>query len=296
MYNHSRRDSSHRPNKLLAREGVVQLRTGIEEETMATRFVPTAVRSGLEALATERERTLVEQDAFETFRTHVTAIDPPEDGTDGAREQRSDARRVLVRRSRSGKRLQRVREAYRESVMTVSHYEEEYDDSLAESLAEEFGPDVAGAVMTGDRFARSLREQLLAASRQACTRRRNFRTVLTRETEALQAAEGTITTLGAVIDTLDSRSLESWSSADLTDAHNRLLTAEERCEELASDRQATLRSRGLPGPTPVDIDHDLAEYLYQSLSVTYPVLADITDLAETLQTERRRVERALGRY
>jgi hypothetical protein len=260
---------------------------------MATRFVPAAVRSALEALTTERERTIAERTAFETFRTHVTAIEPPENGLAGTHEQRSGAGRALMGGSRSDGRLRRVRDAYRESVMSVSHYGNEYDDSLAESLAEEFGPEVAGALTTGDRFTRSLREGLLTASREACTRRGTFLTVLAREVESLRAAEETITALGSALDTLDARSLESWSPVALADSYERLLTAEERCEELASERQATLHSHGLPGPTPVDPDLDLTEYLYQSLPVTYPVLADLADLADTLGGERHRVERAM---
>ncbi|PSP71933.1 hypothetical protein BRC86_13995 [Halobacteriales archaeon QS_3_64_16] len=198
-----------------------------------------------------------------------------------------------MKQSHSDDRLRRVQDAYRESVMSMSHYEDEYDDSLAESLAEEFGPEVAGAVLTGDQFTRSLREQLLTASREACTRRTTFLTVLTRETESLQTAEETITALGSALETLDARSLESWSPVELADSYEQLLTAEDRCEELVSERQTTLHSHGLPGPMPIDSDLDLTEYLYQSLSVTHPVLADLADLADTLRGERQRVERAM---
>ena len=260
---------------------------------MATQFVPAAVRSALEILATERERTLAERDAFKAFRTHVTTIEPPKNRASSTHGRQSSAQRTLVKQSHSDERLQRVRDAYRESVMSMPHYEDEYDDSLTESLAEEFGPEVAGAVLTGDQFTRSLREQLLTASREACSRRTTFLTVLTQETESLQAAEETITALGSALDTLDARSLESWSPVELADSYERLLTAEERCEELASERQTTLHSHSLPGPTPVDSDLDLVEYLYQSLPVTYPVLADLADLADTLGGERQRVERAM---
>jgi len=43
----------------------------------------------------------------------------------------------------AGTRLETVREAYRETVMSVEHYEEVYDKTLCEDVAAEFGSEIA---------------------------------------------------------------------------------------------------------------------------------------------------------
>lgn len=66
---------------------------------------------------------------------------------------------------------------------------------------------------------------------------------------------------------------------------------QQECDQLAADRQDTLREQRIPGTHHVDLE--FIQYLYESLSVTYPVLADIASPAETLRIAQHGVERAL---
>jgi hypothetical protein len=259
---------------------------------MAIRFVATQTRSALDALATEHKRTTAEQDAFAEFRNRITAMDVSQASLENRHDQRLGVQAMI--QSQPNKQLQRVREAYRETIMSVSHYDEEYHDLLSESLAEEFGLEIASALTTGKQFTPPLRDQLLKENQQARAERTTFLKSLSREIEDLRSADELITEIGSNLDTLNIRSLEMWPIADLTETHNQLLATEERCEELATMRQATLQNPRIPGPTSTDLD--LNEYLYQSLSITYPVLADLADLADTLRTERSRVECTLCSY
>jgi hypothetical protein len=259
---------------------------------MATRFVATQTRSALDALATEHERTTAEQDAFAEFHDRITAMDVSQASLDNGHDQRLGVQAIM--QSQPNKQLQRVRKAYRETIMSVSHYNKEYHDLLPESLAKEFGPEIASALTTGKQFTSPLRDQLLKENQQARAERTTFLKSLSRETEDLRSVNELITEIGSNLDTLNIRSLETWAIADLTESHNQLLAAEERCEELSTMRQSTLQNPRIPGPTTNDLD--LNEYLYQSLSITYPVLADLADLADTLRTERSRVECTLCSY
>lgn len=258
---------------------------------MTARFTATHIQSALEELGTERERIIAERDAFAKFRDRIAVMDVSQDRPDSGHDQRLSLQAATL--SQSINQLQCVREAYRETVMSTSHYDEDYDESLSESLAAEFGPEVANALMTGTHLSISLRNRLLRESQQAYVERVHFLNGLSREIEDLHTADKTITMIGTDLDTLNVRSLETWATADLTESHKQLITAEDRCEELAATRQATLQNARFPGPTPSELDLDLNEYLYQSLGVTYPILADLADLADTLRAERFRVERAL---
>ncbi|WP_449404506.1 DUF7260 family protein [Halococcus agarilyticus] len=64
------------------------------------------------------------------------------------------------------------------------------------------------------------------------------------------------------------------------------------CNQLAADRQATLREQRIPGTH--HIDHEFTQYLYETPPVTYPVPTDITNLVETLHNAQHGVERALN--
>lgn len=48
--------------------------------------------------------------------------------------------------------------------MAVDHYEDDYDESLPESFTEEFGPDVATAVVNGPGYSPTLQAALVDGS------------------------------------------------------------------------------------------------------------------------------------
>jgi hypothetical protein len=260
---------------------------------MVTQFVPTNTKSALDVLATERERTAAEQEAFAQFHDRIAARDISQGHPDGEYDHPASVHPTLQTQSDTQNQLQHIRESYRETVMSLPHYDDEYSDSLAESLAEEFCPEIATALTTGSQVTPPLRTHLITESQQAQTERADFLQILSRETESLRSADDRIATIGSDLDTLAADSLETWTTAELAESRDQVCAAEDRCEEVATARQSTLQTSRIPGPTPHDID--LNEYLYQSLAITYPVLADLAEMAETLHTERFRVNCALER-
>ncbi|HET7323142.1 MAG TPA: hypothetical protein VFJ06_02295 [Halococcus sp.] len=255
---------------------------------MVARFIGTHTRSALDALTIERERTATERDAFAAFHDRIDAMEVS--GADTGHDRRVGIH--STHDTQPNEQLQCVRESYEELVMNLPHYDDEYHESLTESLANEFCPAVAEALTTSTQFTAPLRSQLLTESQEAKIERTDFLKLLSRESESLQSADETIATIGTDLDTLTAHSLETWERADLTENHERVRAVVADCEAVAKARQATLETLCVPGPAHADID--LNEYLYQSLSVSYPVLADIADIAETLSREQARIEDALG--
>ena len=90
---------------------------------------------------------------------------------------------------------------------------------------------------------------------------------------------------------MNQQPLGAWSSTELRATDERLADFEAQCDDLAANRQAELRSQRIPGPS--STDEDLNEYLYESLPVTYPVLADLAGFRSLLVTARQHLERAL---
>ena len=261
---------------------------------MTVRFVPRHVRSAIEAVSTERQRTAAERDAFDRFADRVDAVDISTDCSTPRPDRPATTQVALRTESQSKSPLTDTRIAFRETVMDVSHYEEEYDESLKEHLSVEFSPEIATALTTGEQFIPALQEQLVTASRDASATRDTFLSALENETSSLRTADKQLTELGNEgidDDLLTSRSLEAWSRPELIDIHQQIQTCTRRCEDLARERQSTLHKQRVPSVRHIDLD--FVEYLYQSLSVTYPVLADIVSFEQTLDTTGSRIERAL---
>src|SRR5699024_8975085 len=133
-------------------------------------FVATQTCSALEALATEREMTNVEQNAFARFCDRLTAMEVSQPHLDI--EHNSQFNIPVTTQSPPNNQLQRIKEAYHETVLDIPHYDEVYNESLRESLTEEFSSEIATAVMTGEYLTPPLHNQLLLKSQQA----RNDRT------------------------------------------------------------------------------------------------------------------------
>ena len=261
---------------------------------MTTRFVPTKTRSAMEIVESDREWTTDERDAFATFTDRiadldVAAVDPPAD------EFQQPSTQLLAQSphdSNAATSLEEVRDIYRETVMAVEHYADVYDDTLEESLAQEFGPEVATTVLTSDQLTPQLRDRLVECSQQARKSRHSLLQGLKSEHSALKTADEKLTRLGAALDGIvGTRSFENWTDRELDSADERLRSRRRECEQLLTDRQATLSEQRVPSTH--RIDHEFSEYLYGSLSVTYPVVSDTTSLIDTLRTAHENVEQAL---
>ena len=241
---------------------------------------------------TEHERTAAERDAFAQFTDQIAALDTSAD-TAAMHSQTAAAQTLLQPDSQSDTNLTDARTAYQETVMSVPHYVEEYDESLREHLTAEFSPEIATALTTGDQFLPPFQEQLVTESRQACESRATFVSALEDEASALRAADERLTDLGSEFsDLLAAHSLEAWSSEELLASRQQVRAGERKCEKLVADRQSTLHGQRIPAVQHIDLE--FTTYLYQSLSVTYPVLADITNLAETLRLTRSQIDNTLS--
>ncbi|WP_435079341.1 DUF7260 family protein [Halococcus sp. AFM35] len=261
---------------------------------MTTRFVPTTTRSAIETVKTDREWTTDERDVFATFTDRIADLDVAAVNS-SADELQQPSTRLLVpspHASNTAASLEEVRDIYRETVMAVEHYADVYGDTLEESLAQEFGPEVATIVLTSDQLTPQLRERLVECSQQARESRHSLLQGLKSESNALETADAKLTRLGSDLDGIVGKhSFENWTDTELDGADERLRSRRHECEQLLTDRQITLSEQRVPGTH--RIDHGFNEYLYESLSVTYPVVTDTISLVDTLRTAQQSVKQAL---
>ncbi|WP_449405084.1 DUF7260 family protein [Halonotius pteroides] len=92
-----------------------------------------------------------------------------------------------------------VREAYSETVMDLSHYEDDYDDTYEESITEEFGPELAVLLIKSDHLLPATKATLIAKIDTAIQQREALQRVVDRELQSLRSAA---TDIRSVTDTL----------------------------------------------------------------------------------------------
>jgi len=198
--------------------------------------------------------------------------------------------------------------------MDVPHFEAEYDESYAKSVAEEFGPDLAAALVAGDRFDRVCKRTLIDGIDESHSRRVTLLEGLDAERESLDGFRERVADLRSDLAsvTVDGRSvvervdaatagdterapaLETEASFDvLAETRAELCATGDRCDALAADRQAAIH--GVAHRLSLSVETaDIPSYCYAGLGVAYPVLSVVTGLGERVATCQRAVERAMA--
>lgn len=235
----------------------------------------------------ELRRLAAERDAFSEFTKRVADIEAAE--TSAAVPASGG---LVTATTVPDDRLDRVRDAYRETVMDVDHFEEDYGEPLAENLAAEFGESVAVAVVDGGRLTPQLKAALLQSSREASRQRASFISTLEAEADSLDEAANVLEEIDAERRSLAEAPLPSRSYEALVDDWNRLGELSDRCGALVAERQQRLRELSASLPPG---GGELHEYLYEGLPVSHPVLADAASLSEAIEEVRGRVLRSLTR-
>lgn len=244
------------------------------------------IRDAREVCCEERERVRTEADAIGRFSDRVSTIETTEGmyTTNGATQ--------TIAFAPPDARLERVRDAYKETVMDVPHYREEYGDTLPESMAEEFGVDVATAVCHGDSLSPQLQRTIVGRAGDAQRRRDRLEDAIGDELASIDSAESDLGAVDrerrALLDHVANRP----RFEALVDVWHRLGDLEERVGSSLEARQSFLRN------PPMHVREDLPpfhDYLYEPLDVSHPVLAAGAALGDRINRDRKRILEALVR-
>jgi len=230
---------------------------GIPPDESLRRYVLEPLATAESTLDNEYEVVAAEKRAFEQFKERVVGMETVSDTAAMTTTRRS----LSERRSRGA---ERVRSAFRETVMDVDHYDEVYGESLIEHAEAELSADIAAGLRRHAhlQFTYLYKQTLLAAVEAAIEQRETVCTTLASERDSLARSRGR---LRALLDELDGTRVPAGSRAEFTGA----------LDEIASQRQETVASR--TGSPRAD-GHDLCAYLYAECLWTYPVLTAVTRL------------------
>ena len=243
--------------------------------------------------ALDEEYRLVEAESktFAQFGDRIAALDVTQLRPDGGIQTGAPLR--APRRPPGPSTGTQILQAYRETVLSMNHYQEVYGEPLDEHMAAEFGRDFDVTFLEGSPLTPPLKEAVIEASQRAHNDRAALLDHLDDEMEALKAAEAVIDEIATALQKQNVRPLGESSFEELCESYERLDDAEEYCRQFARDRQRKLQADDLANPNPTETP-GLQAYLYTGLAVTYPILADITDCYPLLERGKARVTRALA--
>jgi hypothetical protein len=237
----------------------------------------TRIPEAVETVERERHRVTSERVAFERFAAEIRELD----ATDaGATVQGPLIHDPAVS---TGDSTATVRDLYQDTVMSVDHYEADYDESLATNITAELGPDLATAVTATDTLDPPLQQALAQASDSAAHNRGDFESQIAAELQSLSAAEDRIREAAATVDRVRDRDFDRHPFDGLQAAIDELQTAEQTCESVIADRQAAYADAPMAG------DLSLQEYLYQPHEWIHPVVGDALDVIDAVRAVEERL-------
>jgi hypothetical protein len=196
-----------------------------------------------------------ERRAFEQFADRLASIETISTARGGPGQPRTVV-------ETSSQPVERLRSAFRETVMGVDHYEECYGEPLVAHAAAELSADVA----TGFRpesaapFTEFYKTALSRAVDSAIEGRERYCDLLDDERASLETARETLS------DLVD----DAGGPGDPTRLRGEF---ESTLDDLARERQALIQRRD---PTSRTDGHEVCAYLYREAEWTYPVLTAVT--------------------
>ncbi|WP_336360904.1 DUF7260 family protein [Haladaptatus sp. ZSTT2] len=229
---------------------------------------------------TEVSRTRAERDAYARFLRRVTGISASQVMT-----QVQTGGMTVANVQTADQSIKEVREAFEQTVMAVPHFAEEYDEPLEVHMALEFGDELARAVSHGTQLTPQLKQALIQQAEFACTQRDAMLGTLDTELEDLEAATTLLANVETELDDVTAEPLYRRSYADLHAAWERLGDLERNIKSLLTERQKEMQSGIQFGIRRTD-SGKFHDYLYQSLDVSYPVLADGANTVDRLRDIR----------
>ncbi|GGN88682.1 DUF7260 family protein [Haloarcula pellucida] len=224
-------------------------------------YVLSPVTTALEVVEREEAEVEAEAEAFDAFADAVEDI--PTAGPQAWQPVSFHTPRQEC------KQLERVCDAYRETVMSVPHYDEVYGESLVENVMLELGEEMAEGLRTKQGgFTAPYKQALVRTARDTASERRRFFDTLADEADSLSDAKQSLSDL--VVE-LDGMSVPQWYESTFT----------ETLDGVVATRQAHLdRQESLPGENRTS----LCSLLYDDEPWTFPVLTAATRVRDIIGT------------
>jgi hypothetical protein len=260
-------------------------------ETAASVSTPRSPLDDLRAsIEAERRVATAEIEAFGAFLDRVESISSARPASTPAVQGVS----YDGRREDGG--LAAVRSAYEQTVMSCDHYAEEYEDTYAESVTAEFGPEIGTLLTEGSKLQPHLKRALLERVRTCRDDREHLLDMVEMEAESIDAIAPEFRAIRSEV-----REFAACPDPDAAGSYGaleaewrRLDVLAEQLRELSTTRQRAIVAQRRRFHLPIDAP-DMPVYLYQDRDDQYPLLSSFVRLQKQIQDRRSERERAIAR-
>jgi len=240
-----------------------------------------------DAVQTESQRIEDEIEAFEVFETELQRISIT------PQKPLQSSTLVDLTTHSSPPMTETIQEPYQSTVMAVPHYEEDYGESFFENLSAEFGPELVTLIDNAECFDRRLKSIIETHTQESITERENLATTISAEQEAIERIAAQLQKVATQVESLQSSEYAADDFCSLESHWRQLETLEAKCDTIAAERQATIRTLERKAGTQND-QISLNEYLYQDLQHDYPVLASIALIGQYKKSIQAEVENQIS--
>lgn len=263
--------------------------------------------AAVERAEAEREHAEDKRAAFESFGRRVRSISADGGGGSGGRPSASASGGPSPGGLSSGNpslggalavggtagtatsgSAESVREAFRETVLPFAD-----SDDLREAMADELSPDLSAALSPANGgFAPGTRAQLVSRVGERVGECRLLADALAEERDSLREFADELDRTTEWVAEADETPLLQLGFEELRERHDRLAELRETCDDLARQRQASLRETRCDGGTGIRTS-EVRRLLYADFADDHPVLADLARLDAVLAECQRSVRRHL---
>ncbi len=257
------------------------------------------VSDAIDRTRAECEQLKTEQTAFRQFAKRVAALDPDEHGTGtesdsirfdnctGSITVLDPVDSVVEQASSEPVSMESVRNAYRETVMSVSHYEDEYNEPFVENLRAELDPTLARSVVEGDVLTPQIQTAILNQAQQARKQRLELFEYAEIEHNALIEARRQLREMHETTTTIK-ENLYPRPVRELVQSWDRLEVVATDCETLLYERQNDIQTEG--GTMSIWLAQ---KYFYKPFQWKHPILSDGVDMLTRIRNAKQDVAQAI---
>lgn len=259
------------------------------------------VSDAIERIQTEQKQVTAERTAFERFIKRVAALDSSKrlSGTDvrslsshqnqkGISVVNQPIQEISPQNADSGsKSIESVWTAYEETVMSVSHHQDVYGESLVEDFTAELGQNLVCMLTENDVLTPQLQTAILNQGQQARKRRTDLLNQVEAEHKTLVNVRRQLRELSETTTAIE-KNLSSRPFQELVQSWERLEMMTVECETLLRERQANIQT----GKKLVSME-SVQQYLYQPFQWRYPVLNDGLEVVTCIQEAKQETANAI---
>lgn len=250
----------------------------------------TTLNEAIQWAENEHQVIDAERRALESFAARLETIEPETVSRSSSGPE--TIRTLDLAGGYSMSRLAAVRDAYRETVMNTDHYDTEYGESLEQNVYNELGSGFAEVLNQGSMLTTPVYRRFRTATADAVKRRKRVLELLATERDGLRTVHTALVPARKKLEEVRACQFQRWTTAALHAEYDRIEEFQDRCEELATERQRARREHvrkrsALPDRTVTE------GYLYQPLDTSNPGLAAIAVVADRLQVTAQELDIAL---